>query len=64
MIDFKGNQHMQFSIDLTKAILENLNINVKEQARLTSNFSVDITGTSANNLAGEIKLNGLPWYYS
>ena len=59
MIDFKGNQHMQFSIDLTKAILENLNINVKEQARLTSNFSVDITGTSANNLAGEIKLNGL-----
>jgi hypothetical protein len=30
MIDFKGNQHMQFSIDLTKAILENLNINVKE----------------------------------
>lgn len=58
-IDFNGNQHMEFSVDLTKAILDNLNITVKDSTSLTSNFKVNITGKSVNNMSGKITMDGI-----
>lgn len=58
-IDFKGNQHMVFSVDLTKAILDNLNITTKDSTSLTSNFKVNFYGKTANNMSGEIIMDGI-----
>lgn len=58
-IDFNGNQHMQFSIDLTKAILDNLNISQKENTSLTSNFRVNILGKTNNTMSGSVVLDGM-----
>jgi hypothetical protein len=58
-IDFNGNQHMSFSIDLTKAMLEQLGITQEDSTSLTSSFSVDIFGKSADNMAGSITMNGM-----
>ncbi len=56
-IDFKGQQHMQFELDLTKAILDNLGF-TNVDSKLHSKFKVDITGTNENNLSGTIQLDG------
>jgi len=58
-IDFAGKQHMQFSIDLSEAILSNLNLTRKADSRLSSNFSVDIVGADPNRMEGTIRLQGL-----
>lgn len=58
-IDFKGNQHMVFNVDLTKAVLDNLNITHIDNSKLSSNFTIDLTGSSSNNLSGSITMNGL-----
>ena len=58
-IDFNGNQHMNFNIDLTKAILDNLNITHIDNTKLSSNFTIDLTGSTSNSLFGTIKMNGL-----
>ena len=58
-IDFNGNQHMQFSVDLSKAILTNLNITTSDSSSLTSKFKVNIFGKSANNMFGEITMDGI-----
>ena len=58
-IDFNGKQHMTFSIDLTEAILSNLNLTKKSDSKLTSNFSVDIVGLNPNAMEGTIRLQGL-----
>jgi hypothetical protein len=58
-IDFNGTQHMSFSVDLTKALLTNLNITQSDSTSLTSNFSVDIFGNSSNSLTGSITMNGM-----
>ena len=56
-IDFNGNQHMNFKINLTKAILDNLNITHTNNTQLTSNFTIDLTGSNSNTLFGTIKMN-------
>jgi hypothetical protein len=58
-IDFNGKQHMQFSIDLSKALLSNLNLTKKPDSKLKSNFSVDIIGAIPNSMEGTIRLEGL-----
>jgi hypothetical protein len=58
-IDFNGKQHMVFSIDLSEAILSNLNLTKKADSKLTSNFSVDIIGANPNSMEGTIRLQGL-----
>lgn len=58
-IDFNGNQHMSFSIDLTKAMLEQLGITREDSTSLTSNFSVDIFGKNANSMSGSVTMNGM-----
>lgn len=58
-IDFNGNQHMSFSIDLTKAMLEHLGITREDSTSLVSNFSVDIFGKNTNTMSGSITMNGM-----
>ncbi|MFA7274684.1 MAG: translocation/assembly module TamB domain-containing protein [Crocinitomicaceae bacterium] len=58
-IDFKNQQHMEFSIDLTRAVLDNLGFTNVQNTVLESNFSVDLYGTSENDVKGTIVLNGL-----
>ncbi len=60
-IDFNGNQHMEFTVDLTKAILANLNITQSDSTTLTSNFTVNITGKTANSMSGYITMNSMKY---
>ncbi|MBL4861689.1 MAG: translocation/assembly module TamB domain-containing protein, partial [Crocinitomicaceae bacterium] len=57
-IDFKGEQKMHFTINLTKALLDNLNLADKD-SKIKSAFTVDITGNDLNNYQGSINLKGL-----
>ena len=58
-IDFNGDQHLNFSIDLTKALLENLNITTKEDANLRTNFKVNMFGKDLDRMYGNIVLDGI-----
>jgi hypothetical protein len=58
-IDFNGNQHMSFNIDLTKALLANLGITQEDSTSLTSNFSIDVFGKTTNSMTGSITMNGM-----
>ncbi len=60
-IDFNGIQHMVFDVDLSKAILNNLNINHIDNSQLSSNFRIDLVGNSSNTLYGTVKMNGLEY---
>lgn len=58
-IDFNGEQHMLFTIDLTRAVLDNLGISANEKSSLESRFTVDLRGNSANSLYGSLVMNGI-----
>jgi hypothetical protein len=58
-IDLNADQHMRFEIDLTKAILDNLNVTDRENCSLTSSFTVDIFGKDLNKMSGSVTLDGL-----
>ncbi len=58
-IDFTGKTHMDFKIDLTQAILDNLNLSKIDNTKLKSEFKIDIYGNESNNLKGDITLSGL-----
>ena len=58
-IDFNDNQHMLFTVDISKALLHNLNISLNEKSSLTSSFTVDIVGNSSNSMSGDITMNGI-----
>ncbi|MBP6091411.1 MAG: translocation/assembly module TamB domain-containing protein, partial [Crocinitomicaceae bacterium] len=58
-IDFNENQHMLFTVDISKALLHNLNISLNEKSSLTSSFTVDIVGNSSNSMSGDITMNGI-----
>ncbi|MCT4560721.1 MAG: translocation/assembly module TamB [Crocinitomicaceae bacterium] len=60
-IDFNANQHMKFSIDLTQAILDNLGFSSVDNSKLKSHFEVNLYGASADNIKGDITLNGLAY---
>ena len=50
---------MDFKIDLTQAILDNLNLSKIDNTKLKSEFKIDIYGNESNNLKGDITLSGL-----
>jgi hypothetical protein len=58
-IDFNGDQHMKFNINLVEALLSNLNLTKADSILLSSNFSVDIYGKDPNNMRGNITLEGI-----
>jgi hypothetical protein len=60
-IDLNGSGKMDFTINLTEAILENLNLSKAKSSHLKSNFDVDLTGLTANGIGGKIKLKGLAY---
>lgn len=56
-IDFKGNQHMEFEIDLKKAFLANLNLTEKDSTSLIANkVIVDLKGKNGNSLTGTVTM--------
>lgn len=57
-IDFNADQHMLFTVDLTKAILDNLHITRSDSTSLTSKFTIDLYGKTANSMFGSITLDG------
>jgi hypothetical protein len=57
-IDFKGKQHMVVEVDLGQAILDNLNISRVDNAKLKSKFTLNLLGNKANDISGEIVLDG------
>lgn len=57
-IDFKEEQRMVFTVDLTRALLDNLGLTTVN-SDLKSNFSVELEGTNENNISGKIYLDGL-----
>ncbi len=58
-IDFADNQHMSFTIDLKKALLDKLNIAEKDSTFLKTKFVIDIYGKESNTMAGNVKMKGL-----
>lgn len=60
-IDFNGTQHMEFRVDLTKAILSNLNITQSDSTSLISSFTVNITGKTTNTMSGNITMNSMKY---
>lgn len=61
-IDFNGKTHMKFTVDVAKAILDNLNLSHINNTKLKSNFEVDIYGDHSNNLFGTITMDGLVYW--
>lgn len=59
LLDFNTHQRFEFKIDITEAVLDNLNLSKIDNNILKSSFSVDISGTNANNYSGIVKLEGL-----
>jgi hypothetical protein len=55
-IDFKGDQHMNFKVNLSKAELGDLNIS-KKQAKFISHIDINLIGTDINSYEGKIVLN-------
>lgn len=60
-IDFKGKQHMVFSVDLLKANLSNLKLTDEADSKLSANFSVDISGMTLNTFEGFGRLQSLSY---
>jgi hypothetical protein len=58
-IDFNGDQHMKFNINLVEALLSNLNLTKVDSTLLSSNFSVDIYGKDPNYMRGTVTLDGI-----
>jgi hypothetical protein len=58
-IDFGKEQKMIFEIDLSEAILENLGYSKAENSKLSSKFTVDLSGSNMADFQGEIGLKGL-----
>ncbi len=58
-IDFAENQHMSFTIDLKKALLDKLHIAEKDSISLKTKFVIDIYGKESNTMAGNVKMKGL-----
>lgn len=54
-IDFSGNQHMHFTVDLNKALLDNINLSLKD-SELKTKIVVDIFGDELDNFAGSVSL--------
>lgn len=61
MIDFKGQQKMQFTVDLTEAFLDNLHL-AKKDSRLTSNFIIDLTGRNPDEMQGHVEMEGFVYH--
>jgi hypothetical protein len=59
LLDFNTKQHFKFDIDITEAVLDNLNLSKVNNTVLKSSFSVNISGTNSSNYSGEITLDGL-----
>ncbi|MFN5633626.1 MAG: translocation/assembly module TamB domain-containing protein [Flavobacteriia bacterium] len=58
-IDFKDDQHMSFTIDLKKALLDKLHIAERDSTSLKTNFVVNIYGNDPNKMAGNVTMHGL-----
>lgn len=58
-IDFNGNQHMKFTIDLSEALLANLNLTKSDSTELKTNFAVDIFGKDPNKMEGKVTFDGI-----
>jgi len=58
-IDFNGNQHMDFTINLTDAILYNLGFTKVDSTVLNSKFHVNLFGKEANAMKGQIIMDGM-----
>lgn len=58
-IDFNGDQHMKFNINLVEALLSNLHLTRADSTLLSSNFTVDIYGKDPNSMRGDITLDGI-----
>ena len=54
-IDFKGDQHMHFTIDAKKALLDNLNLTLRD-SDLKTKCIVDIWGKEIDSYVGTVRL--------
>ncbi|MFT6243467.1 MAG: hypothetical protein ACJA0U_001041 [Salibacteraceae bacterium] len=54
-IDFKGEQHMHFTIDANKALLDNLNLTLRD-SELKTKCIVDIRGKEIDTYVGTVRL--------
>lgn len=57
VMDFKGKQHLQFSLDLAEAFLDKINVS-KKPGSLSSKFVVDLSGSRPNEMIGTVKMDG------
>ncbi len=58
-IDFKGDQHMEFKVDITRAMLDNLGLVNVDNSKLKSDFRVQLDGKNEENIRGTVYLDGL-----
>jgi hypothetical protein len=58
ILDFNTRQSFQFSIDISEAILDNLNLTKSDNSILKSRFTVDVSGTNSTNYSGNVMLKG------
>lgn len=61
-IDFNDGNRLVMTIDLSKAILDNLNIGLNKESNLSTKFKLDLKGNNFNSINGTIKLEGLIYH--
>lgn len=60
-LDFRARKEFEFTIDITRAILDNLNLTEVDNTKLESYFKVNISGTNPNNYSGSVYLSGFTY---
>ena len=58
-VDLNNDMHCQFSVDLSKAVLDKLKLSDKIGSQISSSFKVDVFGNSINSIRGDITLDKL-----
>ena len=56
MIDFQGEPHLLFTVDIENAILDKLNI-TEQNTQLSSIFTIDLRGKNPNDFRGTIRMD-------
>jgi len=57
-IDFNGDQHMNFTVDLKRSVLDSINI-VSKDSKLITNVVVDLKGKDMNSFKGTVNFENV-----
>jgi len=64
ILSFNGNEHYDFSANVTYAALDKLHLSNRVNSIISGSMDMDVSGTNLNTYAGEIKMNDLRYQES